>query len=356
MEAVKSEKNTAPTVALIHFISAAQLAPSSFNRYCSRLRDGVDIVQKRGRKTVELDVHEYVRELLGELGKKKKKRRRRFARPKNGNSRFEKLSQWEQRRLSKEVTRQYNAAAQLETSTLAWCEPHLVWSMDISEYNFNGIIFNVLQVMDLGSRIKFEPLLKYKDFTAVEVAEHLEFLMKKYGPPLFLKRDNGGNLGGDPIGEILKFFAVIPYNSPPGYPQYNGNIEKAQGDLKRRTVTMFGADPPLTAAKGMLMYAINEHNSSPMPALGGAAPLELWARPSRKFSKFERKQIAKIIARQAIRSINGSGNPMTAEVFTGVWRYSARRIMEKLGILKISVHKQMPTDSETTASKASILK
>ena len=117
--------------------------------------------------------------------------------------------------------------------SVEYCEAHLIWSMDIFEQVHRGVRFHVLQVIDLGSRVKLEPAVKLGAFTGEEVAEHLNYLMHKHEAPLFLKRDNGSNLNSSEVFSILKMFAVIPFNSPPGFPQFNGVMERSQGEIKR---------------------------------------------------------------------------------------------------------------------------
>ncbi len=43
-----------------------------------------------------------------------------------------------------------------------------------------------------------------------EVAAHLNALFEDHGPPLFLKRDNGGNLNHTLVEDLLEAFLVIP--------------------------------------------------------------------------------------------------------------------------------------------------
>ena len=82
--------------------------------------------------------------------------------------------------------------------------------------------------IDLGSRMRLEPAVKVGAFTGEAVAEHLNYLMQKHEAPFFLKRDNGSNLNSSEVLSILKMFAVIPFNSPPGFPQFNGVMERSQ--------------------------------------------------------------------------------------------------------------------------------
>ena len=65
-----------------------------------------------------------------------------------------------------------------------------------------------------------------------EVANHLSFCFKEFGPPLFFKRDNAGNFNSHEIDALLEEEMVIPINSPGYYAQYNGAIEHAQGEFK----------------------------------------------------------------------------------------------------------------------------
>lgn len=64
-----------------------------------------------------------------------------------------------------------------------------------------------------------------------EVAAHLDLLFSKYGAPLFLKRDNGGNMKSTSVNEILAQYSVIAIDRTCYYPKYNGSIEKNQDIL-----------------------------------------------------------------------------------------------------------------------------
>jgi len=64
------------------------------------------------------------------------------------------------------------------------------------------------------------------------VAEHLEKLFRRHGPPLFLKRDNGSPLNAAEVDAVLADYGVIPLNSPAYYPRYNGAMEKSIRDFK----------------------------------------------------------------------------------------------------------------------------
>jgi hypothetical protein len=117
-----------------------------------------------------------------------------------------------------------------------WLVPRLVWAMDDTEYHPDkrypkAYLHNV---QDMGSRYKFEPLVGLNLARGVEVARHLSRLFSDHGPPLFIKRDNGGNLNHREVEELLCAAMVIPVNSPCYYPQYNGSMERAQNEIKSR--------------------------------------------------------------------------------------------------------------------------
>lgn len=91
---------------------------------------------------------------------------------------------------------------------------------------------NLQTVQDLGSRYKFPPLAA-DSLCGEGIAGHLDALFRRFRPPLFLKRDNGGNQNHPAVNEVLASYGVIPVNSPRAYPQYNGGIEHTQGDYQR---------------------------------------------------------------------------------------------------------------------------
>ena len=65
-----------------------------------------------------------------------------------------------------------------------------------------------------------------------EVAGHLAYLFDRFGPPLFCKRDNGGNLNHTAVDQVLEDAWVIPLNSPPYTASYNGAVERTQREFK----------------------------------------------------------------------------------------------------------------------------
>jgi len=60
---------------------------------------------------------------------------------------------------------------------------------------------------------------------------------------LFLKRDSGGNLTGEPVVKRLSYFCTILQNSLPYSSPYNGVAERVQGEVKVDSKQLlFGVD------------------------------------------------------------------------------------------------------------------
>lgn len=130
-----------------------------------------------------------------------------------------------ERRKKERAERQYH---------IAWHVPRLVWAMDDTQYRPDKQYpaARMHNVQDLGSRFKFGPLVGLKPATGPDIAAHLAELIDRYGPPLFLKRDNGGNLNHTEVDELLESMLILPLNSPCYYPQYNGSMERCQKEIK----------------------------------------------------------------------------------------------------------------------------
>ncbi|MFZ4572607.1 MAG: hypothetical protein ACOYM0_15900 [Bacteroidales bacterium] len=116
---------------------------------------------------------------------------------------------------------------------ITWKTPRSVWSMDVTEAKVKGgtVFVNLLQ--DMSSKCKLHSIAGYEEPCGEEVAGQLDLEFRKNCPPLFLKRDNGGNLNHAAVQDVLERHMVIPFNSPPYYPKFNGSIENANGEMKK---------------------------------------------------------------------------------------------------------------------------
>jgi hypothetical protein len=113
-----------------------------------------------------------------------------------------------------------------------WLAPGVVWAIDGTEYTDASENRQVLTMRDLCSKYLFRPMVTAWTPCSEEVGGHVATLCEVNESPLFLKMDNGSNLIGQPVMKTLAENRTIPLISPPEYPQYNGSLEKAQGDIK----------------------------------------------------------------------------------------------------------------------------
>ena len=147
--------------------------------------------------------------------------------------------------LTETVRREYAQQHQAELRRITWHVPGLVWSLDDTELvRLARHQLRLHQGQDLASRYKFTPLVGDRAWGET-VAVHLEQRFLRYGPPLVLKRDNGSNLNQQAVDAVLARYLVMPLNSPPHYPPYNGGMECAVRELKAPLVKKILANGPL---------------------------------------------------------------------------------------------------------------
>jgi len=156
------------------------------------------------------------------------------------------ISRRELQALTKTVRQELAHQHQTELRHITWRVPGLVWSLDDAELaRFAHHRLYLHQVQDLGSRYKFTPWVGER-VLGETVADHLEQLFLQHGPPLVLKRDNGSNLNQQAVDEVLARYLVMPLNSPPHYPPYNGGMECGVRELKtplREKILAHGPTP-----------------------------------------------------------------------------------------------------------------
>ncbi len=195
-----------------------------------------------------------------------------------------------------------------------WLTPRLVWCMDVTEADSgNGKIY-VLVVQDMASKYKFEPLVLERDPHGDKVAEHLEKLFAKHGAPLFIKRDNGGNLNSGNVNDVLERHMVIPFNSPAYYPRFNGSIENANRELKEQDdfaemLEVFASGAVDMDLHLYLYKILGELNHKDRGVLGGKnSCLVFHGSEKPKVTRRDRKEIFNEILDRIVEIENTEGN------------------------------------------------
>jgi len=231
-----------------------------------------------------------------------------------------------------------NRQEKAEQRRVDWRTAGVIWSMDELECRDLGEkpVF-WLQVQDLGSRYKFGPFVE-RTRTSAEIAEILRGLFRTYGPPLFFKRDNAGNLNGAEVNAVLDEFLVIPLNSPTYYPPYNGSIEEAQREFQAALASRQAADPGVASHLLLTTEVIgNELNHRPRPCLDGQCSCIRFftgREGQAKYNRAERKEVYHEILAivEDMLACIGEANERTAQA---VWRRAVETWMQAHGLIRI---------------------
>jgi hypothetical protein len=186
-----------------------------------------------------------------------------------------------------------NAYHRQNLRRIRWNVPNVAWSMDPCEYGKcdstdNKVHLN--QMQDLASRYKFSPMTGEIP-CGEEISGYLTATFNRFGAPLFLKRDNGGNLNHTAVNDVLADYFVLPVNSPVYYPPYNGSIEKAQAELKNGLAAKLSYKSSCPHEHLEAYAATVEHdlNHQPRPCLNGKNACQVYFAGKRTFTKWERR-------------------------------------------------------------------
>jgi hypothetical protein len=210
------------------------------------------------------------------------------------------ISRRELQALVTEARRQENRDRRAREYRIEWNCPGLVWAMDDTEYPGPDDKRNIHTLRDLGSRYTFEPFTGIGLPCGEEVAGNLARLFSEHGPPLFLKRDNGGNLNHHVVDCILSENMVIPVNSPAYYAPYNGGIEKTQFEIKHKLADRTWSSDEEFALHAAL--AAHDLNHRKRRCLRGRIPCSQFFGPhntARRFTKRKRKEVYDQIIRRS---------------------------------------------------------
>lgn len=216
---------------------------------------------------------------------------------------------------------------------IEWNAPNVAWSMDPCEYkpDENKVYLN--QMQDLASRYKFNPMTGNIP-CGEEIAGFLVETFNRFGAPLFLKRDNGGNLNHRAVNDVLAEYFVIPVNSPVHYPPYNGAIEEAQTELKKGLDKKLAYRP--SPGEHLEAYALtveNDLNHRPRPCLNGRNACQVYFAEKRTFTKWERRDAYEWITNLKDDILSHEEvKPQTA------WRLAVESWLNMKGLITITIN------------------
>jgi hypothetical protein len=219
-----------------------------------------------------------------------------------------------------------------------WLMPGVVWAMDVTEYDLGmaGKV-HLHNTQDLGSRYKFPPLAGECP-VGEEIAGYLSQKFFRFGPPLFMKRDNAGNLNHAAVNGVLSEFFVLPLNSPEYYAPYNGAIEESQRELKaclrEKLVPGIPCSPDPIAVYAEV--AAHDLNHRLRPCLQGKTSCQAFFSPEEKpvFSKLDRREFYDILL-ERVERILGFMNEWGKAGRESAWRIGVEFWLQSKGFINV---------------------
>ncbi len=309
----------------------------TLSRWLSREKSKIPVVNKPGpRKVLPFELDK-LKEQITNLKHGRKRTRG------TGELRREYSSSLSRRELTEMVNLvrlDINSEKEKNMRRIRWDKPGVVWSMDDTELKGSVTGTRVFEhmVMDLGSKYKFPPVAGGLLKGAV-VPQNLESLFKKYGVPLFLKRDNHGNLNSKEVNDVLEKYKVIPLNSPEYYSPYNGSIEHANREFKESLRDkMSKTGPDILAKIGLLSETVvNDLNHESRPCLNGENSCQRFFAGKMKYYKRQRRAIYDWI-KMRTECIMRNMDDYSTKAFKSAWRIAAETWMRMNGFIFLSIN------------------
>jgi transposase InsO family protein len=173
-----------------------------------------------------------------------------------------------------------------------WLRPGTAWSIDATEYQGRILV----PLVDLSSRYRFDPLLSSVQ-NGEQIAAFLDAAFRQHGAPLFLKRDNGSPLNCQDVNAVLAEHKVLPLNSPPHYPPYNGAMEKSIRDFKHRLAQKLMHHSEVPILTSAVEATVHELNHQRRRCLQGRTACELFHDPAlrRSFTRRFRDELLRLL-------------------------------------------------------------
>jgi len=248
------------------------------------------------------------------------------------------VSRRELQRMVEAARHDQNVLHRQNLRRISWNVPNVAWSMDPCEYGERdeaGVKVYLNQMQDLASRYKFSPMTG--DIPCgEEISGYLAATFNRFGPPLFLKRDNGGNLNHAAVNAVLADYFVLPVNSPVHYPPYNGAIEEAQTELKNGLAAKLKHQHccPREHLEAYASTVEHDLNHQPRPCLHGNNACQVYFTGKRSFTKWERRDAYAWMTNLQgdILCSDGGVQPQAA------WRIAVEAWLRMKGFITVSIN------------------
>jgi len=306
---------------------------TSFMRWRSRIRAGRPPVAKAGPQPVApLNLNELNKKIIGLKHIRK--------RTLGSGELFREISHQISRRDFQSIVTEtrLNRSRDRRSSMCrtTWNTPGIVWAFDDMEYQDPGFnrVHHIHSMRDLASRYTFPPLSGFRQAHGDQIAEHLEKQFQEYGPPLFLKRDNGGNLNHYAVDRLLSEWMVIPYNSPPYYPKYNGSIEQTQSERKNQQKPTVRTTHD--ALSRLAIIAANTLNHESRPCLQGRISCQVFFSEKSKMKAFHKRKRKEVFERIQYYTMHIANDENVNGSFDSAWRSAILIWLQKNGFISMT--------------------
>jgi hypothetical protein len=316
---------------------AMRIPSSTMGRWRHRKKENHPFIRRPGPKKVEpLDLSALDAEirLLGHGVKRSAGATKLYGRYQG------RLSRRELARMVGQVRQDLVADRRKNLRQIDWLMPGVVWAMDGTEWDL-GVAgkIHLHNTQDLGSRYKFPPLAGECP-VGEEIAGDLSEKFFRFGPPLFLKRDNAGNLNHVVVNGVLSEFLVLPLNSPEYYAPYNGAVEESQRELKAclRDKLVLGTPCSPDPISMYAEVAAHDLNHRLRPCLHGKTSCQAFFSLGGKpvFSKLERREIYDILM-ERVERILVSMNQFERSARESAWRIAVEFWLQSKGFIKVHI-------------------
>lgn len=309
-----------------------RLSVASLSRWRRRLRRGEVAVGKRGpRKVRPLNFSELTERIRGlEHGKKRSRGSGPLHQAYSGG-----ISRRELNAMVRQVRYETNRLRCVETQHVTWLRANLAWAMDDCRKTRQAVdgSLHLHNLTDLHSRYRLPPLASHGLPCGEEVAGHLQYLFDRFEPPLFCKRDNGGNLNHTAVNHVLEEALVIPINSPPYRAAYNGAIEHTQGEFKSYLDRWSWKAGTVDRMVLLSETAAHDLNHQPRRCLGGKTACRVYfGGPRIYYPRRKREAVYRCIQELAAEVSTRAGKPVITPT---AWRVAAKQWLLKNRLIRI---------------------
>ena len=254
----------------------------------------------------------------------------------------------------REIRQQQRAEQRDQLQHITWFCVQTAWALDATEWRTDqpGVKLQALLTRDLASNYNLG-LQVDRHLTGDQVAEYLDGLIVHYGPPLFLKRDNGSVLHTAAVEEVLARAGILPLTSPVECPRYNGGIEKHIGDFKG----LYGFDLPgepggdVRRALALLEALRHETNAYPRRGLFDCSPAEMfYSGPRLRVRRPDRRRLFDCLWERTC-DILSQMKTVNHRLEARAWRLAAESWLRCQSLISVTTNKNPSENTDRNHNK-----